>query len=303
MSALTATRSEEAFRPRRRLQVPWDWIAVGASLVAAVCVASVGALVLLGRGPTPLGTSFDGRGLDILAFSFLLGAGPYAMMHWDSRRRRLALDARLPDLLTDLASLHKAGLTLHDSLLTASNGDYGPLGTEVKHAADQVRWGIPVLTVLENLSKRLSTPVSERTLAVVLEAARMGGNVPEVLEVAAANARTIVGLREQRARTMGMYTIITYVASVIFIGVALALQAVFVPKMLDAFTGLAAGGASLATSTPTSEEFRNLFYTAALVQAVGNGLVGGLLSDGSVLGGLRHSVAMVLLCFLGFLLF
>jgi flagellar protein FlaJ len=113
----------------------------------------------------------------------------------------------------------------------------------------------------------------------------------------------IVALREQRVRSMGMYTIVTYVASMIFIGVALALQGIFVPKMVQAFGTVKGGGMALATSVPSLQEFRDLFYGAAFVQAVGNGLVGGIMSDGSPLAGLRHSVIMVLLCFLGFLAF
>lgn len=292
------------FHGRPRLRVPWAHVAVGASLALALAIAALAALLLADRAPASLAAPpLAGRGMDVLAFAFLVGAGPLSFVQWRERRRRLLLDARLPDLLGDLASLHKAGLTLHESILTASKGDYGPLSPEVRMAADQVRWNVPVLTVLDNLRRRVRTPVSERILAVVIEAGRTGGNVAEVLETAAANGRALIALREQRARTMGLYTIITYVASVIFIGVALALQGVFVPRMIEAFDNVALPGAGLSGGLPTSEQFRTLFYAAGLVQAAGNGLVGGIMSDGSALAGLRHGVAMVLICFLGFLAF
>lgn len=296
MSAHAHAEEVVAFHPRPRLRVPWSRVLVALSVLAALGLAAAGLAARFGHLP-----SVGGRGMDLVALAFLVGAGPYSFLVWWERRRLFALDARLPDFLTDLASLHKAGLTLHESVVTASKGDYGPLTPEVRHAADQVRWNVPVLTVLQNLRDRLGTSAAERTLAVVLEAGRTGGNVPEVLEVAAANARAIVALREQRARTMGLYTIITYVASVIFIGVALALQGVFVPKMIEAFGNVQGGGFGLAGGVPTLQEFRDLFYAAALVQAVGNGLVGGIMSDGSALAGLRHAAIMVLLCFLGFL--
>ena len=290
------------FHPKPRLEVPWPQVAVACAVAAGLAVAAVGGLLLAGRAPPALAGPLAGRGIDLLAVAFLVAATPSAYLLWRERARRLALDARLPDLLSDLASLHKAGLTLHESLLTAAKGDYGPLTPDVRQAADQVRWNVPVLTVLHNLQRRIRTPVSERTLAVVLEAGRTGGNVAEVLETAAANGRALLALREQRARSMGLYTIITYVASIIFIGVALSLQAVFVPRMIEAFGNAAGPGLGLSSGIPTAEEFRNLFYAAALVQSVGNGLVGGIMSDGTVAGGLRHSVAMVTLCFAGFLL-
>ena len=300
--AQAAALAEVPFHPKPRLRVPWRMLVVLLSVLAGLALAAVGALARMGHAVTIAGVPLSGRGMDVLALAFLVAAGPYAFMVWWERRRLVALDARLPDFLTDLASLHKAGLTLHESLVTAAKGDYGPLTPEVRVAADQVRWNVPVLTVLENLQKRLGTPASDRTLAVVLEAGRTGGNVPEVLEIAAGNARTIVALRDQRVRTMGLYTIITYVASAIFIGVALALQGVFVPKMVEAFGKVGGGGGvGLAGTVPSLAEFRDLFYAAALVQAIGNGMVGGIMSDGSATAGMRHSVIMVLLCFLGFL--
>lgn len=295
-----AQPAEVPFRPRARLRVPWAQVVVALSLGLALALALVGAALVAHREPAAL-ARLGGRGMDVLALAFLVGAGPAALLQWRQARRLRALDARIPDFLTDLASLHKAGLTLADSLVTAAQGDYGPLTADVRVAADHVRWNVPVLTALDNLRRRVGTPIAERTLAVVLEAGRTGGNVPEVLDIAAGNARTAVGLREQRARSMGLYTIITYVASVIFIGVALALQGVFVPKMVTAFGNLGGSGLSLASSVPTLAEFRDLFYAAALVQAVGNGIVGGIMSDGGGVAGLRHSVLMVALCFVGFL--
>lgn len=293
--------AEVPFHPPARLRIRWSTVLVVLSALAGAALLAAGFALRLGRLDGLGGVPLAGRGMDVMALGFLVGAAPYAARVWWERRRLAALDARLPDFLTDLASLHKAGLTLHESVVTAAKGDYGPLTKDVRIAADQVRWNVPVLTVLENLQRRLGTPASERTLAVVLEAGRTGGNVPEVLEIAAGNARMIIALREQRARSMGLYTIITYVASVIFIGVALALQGIFVPKMVQAFSNVQGGGMALATSVPSLQEFRDLFYAAAFVQAVGNGLVGGIMSDGSALAGLRHSVIMVLLCFLGFL--
>jgi flagellar protein FlaJ len=293
--------AEVPFHPRPRLRVRWSGVLVVLSALLGGTLLAAGVALRFGRLHGLAGVPLAGRGMDLIALGFLVGAAPYAFLVWWKRRRLAALDARLPDFLTDLASLHKAGLTLHESVVTAAKGDYGPLTREVRIAADQVRWNVPVLTALESLQRRVGTAASERTLAVVLEAGRTGGNVPEVLELAAGNARAIVALREQRARTMGLYTIITYVASLIFIGVALALQGIFVPKMVQAFSNVQGGGLALASSVPTLQEFRDLFYAAALVQAVGNGLVGGIMSDGSALAGLRHSVIMALLCFLGFL--
>lgn len=282
------------FAPTRPLRVPWADIGSWIAGSIGVLIAIAGALVLAHRGPWILADLDRSRGLDILAIAFVIGVGPVAFRSSAGRRRRLKLDERLPDFLTDLAALHKAGLTLPESLLTTAEGDYGPLTSEIRMAADQVRWNIPVLIALENLKQRLATPIAMRTLTVILEAGRTGGNLPEVMEVAARNSRTVLQLRQTRARQMGLYTIIIYVASLVFIGVTLSLQGIFVPKMAPAFGAGGASGLGLAGSLPTADEFRTLFYTSALVQAIGNGLVGGLMTGGRSLSGLRHAWILVI---------
>jgi len=296
-SATSAARAAPAaavdFRPQKPFRMPWGNLFVYAMMALGLAVGVCGGLLIAHRPPGALASLPASRGMDLLALGFLVGVGPAAFRHWIERRRLWKLDERLPDLLSDLAALHKAGLTLPAALLTTAKGDYGPLSPEVRMAADQVRWNIPVLTVVESLRKRLGTPIADRTLTVILEAGRTGGNLPEVMEIAAKNARSFVQLREQRVREMGLYTIIIYVASFVFIGVALALHFIFVPKMVEAFGTGAGASLGLASGLPTPDEFRGLFYSAALVQAFGNGLVGGLMSEGRSLAGLRHAWFMV----------
>lgn len=288
------------FAPKPRFRVSWDLVAIVLGLLAGVAIMATGGMLVAGKLPqVPLART---RGLDLISVGFLVAASPTAFVVWRNRRTLRTMEQRLPDFLTDVASLHKAGLTLQDSILIAADGKYGPLDPHVKAAADQVRWNLPVLTVLENLQRNVGTPLAVRTFTVVIEAGRTGGNVPEVLEIAAENARSTVQMREARARAMGLYTIITYVASLVFVAVALAMQTVFVPKMIGSFAGAQGGGVGLASHLPTPDAFRNMFYVAAVVQAAGNGVVGGIMSEGSPGAGLRHSCVMVALCAAGFAL-
>lgn len=302
MSAPVRTEPDfVAFHPKPPVRVDWPLVSIVAAAIGGVLMGAWGLAILFERAAPPFGLRAT-HGMDILGLAFLLGAGPFAVVHYVRRKHILERDARLPDFLTDLASLHKAGLTLPESLLTAAEGDYGALTKEVRWAAEQVKWDIPVLIALDNFRRRLGTPIAERTLTVVLEAGRSGGNVPDVMEVAANNARAFIKMRDQRARSMGLYTLITYVASLVFISVTLALQGLFVPKMIHAFGGTAGSSLPLAKEFPSADSFRNLFLASAMVQAVGNGLVGGVMSDGRALAGLKHGWTMVLMTLLGFAL-
>lgn len=298
-----ATAEISSFAPNKRFRIGWQRVMLAATMALGALTAALGAAVLAGFVSAWGGIVLrPTHGIDIVVVGYLVATGPWAFVEWRRSVRIQRIDERLPDFLTDVASLHKAGLTLQDSLLSAAEGNYGPLNQEIRMTADHVRWNVPILLALENLMHRIGTPMAQRTMTVVLEAGHSGGNVPEVLEIAAGNARAFIALRDERKRSMGIYTIITYVASLVFVGVVLALQGVFVPKMVSAFGNVGQGGAAVGFSVlPSPDSFRNLFYASAVVQSVGNGLVGGVMTDGHPLTGLRHGWIMVAFCFVGFL--
>jgi flagellar protein FlaJ len=304
MAAVTATPEKTEFKPKAKWRPSLGLVVLVVSLAAAVWPATLAGRVSVGAldslGPFEVRPTHS---VDLFVLAFLVAAGAPSI-HWHlARKRRLDMENRLPDFLNDLAALHKAGLTLPESLKNAATGNYGPLTKHVRWAADQIRWNLPILTVMENLRDRIGTPIAQRSLTVVIEAGRSGGNVPEVLEATALNTRSFVNMRETRRRAMSMYTIIVYVASFVFIGVALALQAIFVPRLIEAFANTGAGGSSLGfQALPPADSFRSLFYVGAVVQSIGNGLVAGVMSDGRLVGGLRHACTMTALVFLGFAL-
>ncbi|HWG91472.1 MAG TPA: type II secretion system F family protein [Candidatus Thermoplasmatota archaeon] len=243
--------------------------------------------------------------VDFLALAFLATALPLAIHDYSQRKRIDNLEERLPDFLTDLASLHRAGMTLKDAILVTAQGYYGALTPQIQHIADQIRWNVPVLEALEEFRRRVRTPLVERTLTVVIEAGRSGGNVTEVLDLAALNARNHTALKRQRKGEMLLYTAIVYVAFMVFLAVVASLQGLFVPRMLEAVNGVASSGMAAgpfgAKGIPTLGEFRGLFFTVALIQAVGNGFVAGMIGEGSMMAGFKHAAVTVGISLIAFL--
>lgn len=278
-------------------------------LVAAACFAGFFAFLALLNATGSFG-SFLGRSLpafafvDFLGLAFIAFAAPYGWLEWRETRRVSEIEERMPDFLSDLASLHKAGLTLMEAIRVASTGNYGALTPDVRHAAAQIQWGVPVLEALALLRDRLGTPMVNRTLTVVIEAGHAGGNVKEVLMIAAGIARQLAIMRRQRKQEMTLYLLIVYVASAVFLFVVLALQGVFIPRMVEAVRGVGAGGAVLGLGgIPSAEAFRGLYVTTAVVSSIGNGFVAGMMSDGRYEAGVKHAAIMVAFALLAFLMF
>lgn len=278
-------------------------------LLAAGCAAALAAFLALlnltgtmrSVGPVTLPAHAY---VDLLAVAFIAFAAPYGFLEWRETKRVAEIEERMPDFLSDLASLHKAGLTLMEAIRVASTGSYGALTKEIHQTAAQIQWGVPVLDALTLLRERLDTPMVNRTLTVVIEAGHAGGNVKEVLMVAAGIARQLAIMRRQRRQEMTLYLLIVYVASFVFLFVVLALQGVFVPRMVEAVRGVGAGGAAFGLGgIPDEDAFRGLYITTAVVSSIGNGFVAGMMSDGRYEAGVKHAAIMVAISLVAFVLF
>lgn len=276
------------FRRKRSREDRRQFAYAIASLVPALLLA-LGALALRMRGPVA-GIPAD-RSIDVFALALLVGFAPYGFYVASRDRRVRRYEERFPDFLRDIAASRKAGLTLNAAVQIAAKGEYGALTPEIRKMADQLSWNVPFDEALELFGQRVGTPLVQRAILLIQEASRSGGEVTDVLLAAARDAREIKTLENERRRTMTVYTSVIYVSFLVFLGVVAVLLASFLP----------AGGTELPTMGggpgASRSDFREFYFLAGLVQAVGNGLAAGVVGNGKVSAGLLHGCAMVAFTF------
>jgi flagellar protein FlaJ len=280
--------------------------------VAALLGTLFGTLLLLnvlGRittlGPFEGGTTLS---KDLLLLGILGTAGPVGVHLRRVNPRVDAIEERLPDFLNDLAETRRAGLTLAAALQACSLSDYGALSKEIRKMADQVAWGVAFNDVLTLFAQRVKTSLVQRTTFLIIEASRTGGSVAEILKAAAREAYEIKGLEAERKTTMTTYLIVIYVVFAVFLAVIAVLAVQFIPQVIAANQAVLAakgaqgsgGGFDLGGSPLDQRAIGFSYFMAAMIQSVGNGLVGGVLSEGRVSAGLRHVAIMALLSWVVF---
>ncbi|MEW6069849.1 MAG: type II secretion system F family protein [Candidatus Thermoplasmatota archaeon] len=241
--------------------------------------------------------------IDFVIPAILLIAGPYPFYLHIKRKRIDRIEERLSDFLRDLAESGRFGMTLADSIRKASRGDYGKLTPEIKKMAAQIDWGVPAEEALELFTKRVNTPLVNRAMAIVMKASRAGGDISDVLGVAAANIKDIQLLQQERKVEMGSYVAVIYTAFFVFLAVVVILNAVFLPAMAQhaattAGEGPPVGGAVTARAEINLEELKMIYLAGAMVQGIGDGILIGIIDIGRVSSGLRHSFVMILLGYL-----
>lgn len=254
--------------------------------------------VITFRGQTLFKVSL---GTDFLIMAFLAGVGPFGFRHAMRVRRRRAMEEKFPDFLRDLAEGVRAGMTLPRALYTAAQGSYGALTPEIRLMSNQVEWGISFTDSLERFQQRVKTPLISRIVSLVTEASRAGGSVVDILTAAATDAQEIQQILEERRRQMGIYSVIIYVAYLVFLVVIFVLANQFLPSFQEAVKGASGqqvGGFQFAAFNVST--YVRIFWHAALIQGIGGGLVAGLMTEGHPVGGLKHSFAMVIISWVFF---
>jgi flagellar protein FlaJ len=242
-------------------------------------------------------TFFDST--DFFVFAILSGTGIFGMyeyLHYNWVRK---IDAVFPDFVRDLASSRRAGMTFTKAILFTSKGSYGLLTKEIKKIAQEISWGSSVDEALASFAKRVNTTSVKRTISLIIEASRSGGNVADVLDVAAEDALEIKQLEGERRVNMLSYVVVIYVAMLVFMAIIAILAGVFIPTI----TGTAAEG--LATTMGGGnivgqQTIIQLFYFATIAQSMGTGLVAGIFEDGHVQSSVKHVFILVLITWIVF---
>lgn len=233
----------------------------------------------------------------LAALAVLAACTPMGWFSYVRERHVRQLEERFPDFLRDLNESYGAGLTMAQAIRVAARGDYGRLNPEIKRMANQVSWGTPFHDALTMFADRVETPIVTRAVALINKATRAGGNTKDVLAAAARDAREIKSLQNERKLSMTLYVIVIYVAFGVFLGVVAALQGLLVPALLQTTQGTGASGiAGLAVAgNVTHMDFRLIYFGVGMVQAIGSGIVAGVMAEGGYAAGLKHATVLVVL--------
>jgi flagellar protein FlaJ len=236
--------------------------------------------------------------LDFAIFSILTSFGPYSFYGYARFKKIDKMEERFPEFLRDLSESRRAGMTMSRAVETSAQGNYGRLTPEIKKMAIQISWGCNFSEALKLFANRLKTPLIKRSTSLVIKAQEAGGRVSDIIEAAARDCREIKILQDERKMEMKLYLIIVYIAFFVFLAVIVILSDSFVPKLISSTQD--AQGIGMIKGGHNIWEYQFIYVCAAISQAIGNGLVGGVLGEGNVPAGLRHGFILVLISYIIF---
>ena len=227
---------------------------------------------------------------------------PLAFFHEIKNFKGRRIQKQIPDFLKKLASTNETGMSLRDSIALMARSKIGHLSKDVKTIWNDIDWGLDINTSLARFSNRIRTHIVVRTVTLITKANESSGDVGEVLLVAARDASLEKEMQNERSTNMLIYVMIIYISFMVFIGVVYVISTIFLTEMANAADQMAASGMQGGGFMQEFDlnVFNRLFFNADVIQGVCSGLIAGVMGEGSLLSGMKHSTIMLTV---GYLLF
>jgi len=269
--------------------------------VIAAILLVIGLLDGIGGLDTPL------LWIDYVSLGLMAISGPYGFYQSSRRKKIQDIEKRLPEFLRDVAEAGRFGMTLAQAVKVASRGRYGKLTPEIRRMAAQIDWGVPASEAMRLFAERVDTPLIRRMTSIIIKANDAGGSVADVLTMVAHDARETMLNQAERKIAMSTYMMVIYIAFAVFIATIFILHSTFLPKMTEAGAAVAEGAEKAGIDTSSIATIRVniiptvqlLFIISVVIHAFGDGILAGVLSDGQISTGLKHSFIMLLIGLMG----
>ncbi len=248
---------------------------------------------------------------DFIVYFIILALAPLAYFHEMKNHRERKIASEMPDFLKKLSSTNETGMTLTQSINLIANNNFGMLSTEVQKVHREMEWGTDVNTALKKFANGLRTNASTKVITLITKAASSSGDIKDVLNIAANDARINEQIRRERFDGMLIYVVIIFISFVVFIYCVYTLTSSFIPVMATAATASTGGGSAAATASKQGatfiqsfnpDDYVRLFFHAALIQGLCAGILAGQMGEGNWMSGLKYALIMMVIAYFLFTL-
>lgn len=234
----------------------------------------------------------------IVVVGVLIGGISFVLDFLEENKRQKELETKFLEFVRALVETVRSGVSIPQAIVHISNVNYGSLTPYVKKLSNQVEWGYTLHNALTIFANDTNNPVIKRSIAIVIEAEKSGGDMASVLESVTQSVLEIKKIKEERKSNSYTQTIQGYVIYFFFVVIMLVLQLYLIPKLGsvggEIGQGLGTIGVGSIGGGGTGLDFGPIFIATIIVQGVFAGLMLGKFADGDYKSGIKHSLIMVI---------
>lgn len=236
-----------------------------------------------------------------IAMAIIL-ATPLSVIKYTEDQKLKEYERNFSVFLQDFVEAMRGGMTVPQAFKSLTMNRYGALTKLIRKIAAQLDWGIPVEIVLLKFAKETNSKIISRIVSTVMESHKFGGNLTDTFEALSSTVIEVERLRAERKLFLNSQIITGYIIFFVFLAVIIGLQKYLVPSLGQVSTASLTQSSGPAVSPNVSQQYTEIFRNLILMQGLFAGLTVGKMSEGTIVSGIKHSVFMMVVGMLVFLI-
>lgn len=231
----------------------------------------------------------------------LSGVLPFVISLINESKEDVEKEEMFLEFTRNLVESVKTGTPISKSIMNLKDKGYGVLGKHIKKLANQISIGVPLSYALQVFARDVNNITVSRTIILIGQAERAGGDIGEILEAVAEAVSISDKLKKERKAAISTLVVQGYIIFMVFIVIILIMQFQILP-MVSGIADLGSMGGSfsevgVSSTDMDQKQLSDSFLYLMLIQGFFTGLTIGKLGEGSVKAGVKHSFALMLISF------
>jgi len=237
----------------------------------------------------------------LIGMGFIIVASPFIFTLMTESQIASEKEEMFIEFARNLVESVKAGTPISKSIVNVKDKSYGVLSNNVKKLANQIYLGVPLGIALEVFARDVNNKTVSRTLTLIGQAEKSGGDIGTILESVAQAVSTADRLKKERKAIISTLVIQGYIIFFVFMIIILVMQFKIIPLITNIDVGGEVGGLGVpglgGGGGSQQIEVSNAFFYLLLIQGLFSGLTIGKLAEGSLKAGIKHSFSLTLMSF------
>jgi len=215
-------------------------------------------------------------------------------------KRQKDIEEKFLEFTRNISEMVRSGISIPKAIDQLANKDYGALNEYIQKLKNQLEWGITLHKGLSNFANGTNNKVIMRSISIVIEANKSGGNTEKVLEKIVASVLQVKKMKEEQKSSTYSQIVQGYIVYFVFIAIMLILQLWLFPQITEVGSGIQSGLSFMSSSLQGESDsgqfdLNKIFFSLLIIQGFFAGIMIGKFSEGSIKKGLLHSLILITL--------
>ena len=215
-----------------------------------------------------------------------------------------AYERAFAQFLFEMADAMRGGIDPAKAVIELSKTHTNILRRQLRIAADGIRLGRAFDEVLRNMVAPMKSPLITRYAGLIADAAGLGGETSIVVYRAAKDMDDFIKIEIEREKQLVMPVAVLYIAASSWPSCSLRIAPSIGSINISVASGAPLSGGGGATNVPRLDPntLGQRFFDLMVINSVGTGAIIGAFTEGKVRYGLLHSIALVVVTVVAFLI-